>query len=200
MKYASTHRHSFHIYICLLSTSIHKERSLSVSRRLPQLTVEKNVLEFLNYLKFILYLKYDNFSTTWCMTRLPLLPIIDVRAHYIIQLEIHNNTSYLSGNNDAAVNKKNNKITCKKYTRFFLVLSVLNINISDDKVHNLVVNIVDLNEFISYCYKYNQRFQVYFRIFRLTNQSAPSYSLLRRYCRKNMRCFCVFQIGLYNEL
>ena len=129
-----------------------------------------------------------------------MLPIIYVRAHYIIQLEIHKNTSFFSGNTDAAVNKKNNKITCKKYTRFFLVLSVLNINISDDKVHNLVVNIVDLNEFISYCYKYNQRFQVYFRIFRLTNQSAPSYSLLRRYCRKNMRCFCVFQIGLYNEL
>ena len=82
------HRHSFHIYICLLSTSIHKEGSLSVSRRLPQFTVEKNVLEFLNDLKFILYLKYDNFSTTWCMTRLPLLPIIYVRAHYIIQLEI----------------------------------------------------------------------------------------------------------------
>jgi hypothetical protein len=148
---AFIHRHSFHIYICLLSTSIHKERSLSVSRRLPQFTVEKYVLEFLNDLKFILYLKYDNFSTTCCMTRLPLLPIIYVRAHYIIQLEIHKNTSYFSGNTDAAVNKKNNKITRKKYTRFFLVLSVSNINISDDKVHNFVVNIVDLNEFISYC-------------------------------------------------
>jgi hypothetical protein len=58
-------------------TSIHRENSLSVLRRLPQFTVEKNVLEleFLNDLKFILYLKYDNFSTTWCMTRLPLLPI-----------------------------------------------------------------------------------------------------------------------------
>ena len=66
---------------------------------------EKNVLEFLNDLKFILYLKYDNFSTTWCMTRLPLLPIIYVRAHYIIQLEIHKNTSYFSGNTDAAVNR-----------------------------------------------------------------------------------------------
>ena len=94
-----------YIYICLLSTSIHKERSLSVSRRLPQFTIEKNVLEFLNDLKFILYLKYDNFSTTWCMTRLPLLPIIYVRAHYIIQLEIHKNTSYFSGNTDAAVNR-----------------------------------------------------------------------------------------------
>jgi hypothetical protein len=83
------------------------------------------------------------------MTRLPLLPIIYVRAHYIIQLEIHKNTSYFSGNTDAAVNKKNNKITRQKYTRFFLVLSVSNINISDDKVHNFVVNIVDLNEFIS---------------------------------------------------
>jgi hypothetical protein len=82
------HRHSFHIYICLLSTSIHKERSLSVSHRLPQFTVEKNVLEFLNDLKFILYLKYDNCSTSWCMTRLPLLPIIYIRAHYIIQLEM----------------------------------------------------------------------------------------------------------------
>ena len=60
--------------------------------RLPQFMVEKNVLEFLNDLKFILYLKYDNFSTIWCMTRLPLLPIIYVRAHYIIQLEIHKNT------------------------------------------------------------------------------------------------------------
>ena len=149
MNLAFIHRHSFHIYICLLSTSIHKERSLSVSRRLPQFTVEKYVLEFLNDLKFILYLKYDNFSTTCCMTRLPLLPIIYVRAHYIIQLEIHKNTSYFSGNTDAAVNKKNNKITRKKYTRFFLVLSVSNINISDDKVHNFVVNIVDLNEFIS---------------------------------------------------
>jgi hypothetical protein len=88
----SIHRHSFHIYICLLSTSIHKERSISVSRRLPQFTVEKKVFEFLNDLKFILYLKYDNFSATWCMTRLPLLPIIYVRAHYIIQLEIHKNT------------------------------------------------------------------------------------------------------------
>jgi hypothetical protein len=85
----SIHRHSFHIYICLLSTSIHKERSISVSRRLPQFTVEKKVFEFLNDLKFILYLKYDNFSATWCMTRLPLLSIIYVRAHYIIQLEIH---------------------------------------------------------------------------------------------------------------
>ena len=124
MNLAFIHRHSFHIYICLLSTSIHKERSLSVSRRLPQFTVEKYVLEFLNDLKFILYLKYDNFSTTCCMTRLPLLPIIYVRAHYIIQLEIHKNTSYFSGNTDAAVNKKNNKITCNKYTRFFLVLCV----------------------------------------------------------------------------
>ena len=85
------------------------------------------------------------------MTRLPLLPIIYVRAHYIIQLEIHRNTSFFPRNTDAAVNKKNNKITCKKYTMFFLVLSVSNINISDDKVHNFVVNIVDLNEFISYC-------------------------------------------------
>ena len=58
---------------------------------------KKNVLVFLNDLKFILYLKYDNFSTTWCMTRLPLLPIIYVRAHYIIQLEIHKNTSYFFG-------------------------------------------------------------------------------------------------------
>ena len=99
------HRYSFHIYVCLLSTSIHIERSLSVSRQLPQFTVEKNVLEFLNDLKFILYLKYDNFSTTWCMTCLPLLPIIYVRTHYIIQLEIHKNTSYLSGNTDAAVNR-----------------------------------------------------------------------------------------------
>ena len=49
---------------------------------------KKNVLESLNDLKFILYLKYDNFSTAWCMTRLHLLPIIYVRAHYIIQLEI----------------------------------------------------------------------------------------------------------------
>ena len=64
---------------------MHKERSLSVSSRLPQFTVENNVLEFLNDLEFIFYLKYDNFSTTWCMTRLPLLPIIYVRAHYIIQ-------------------------------------------------------------------------------------------------------------------
>ena len=72
---------------------------------LPQFTVEKNVLEFLNDLKFILYLKYENFSTTWCMTRLPLLPIIYVRAHYIIQLEIHKNTSYFSCNTDAAVNR-----------------------------------------------------------------------------------------------
>ena len=100
----SIHRHSFHIYICLLSTSIHKERSISVSRRLPQFTVEKKVFE-LNDLKFILYLKYDNFSTTWCMTRLPLLPIIYVRAHYIIQLEIHKNTKFFSGNTDAAVNR-----------------------------------------------------------------------------------------------
>ena len=66
---------------------------------------KKNVIESLNDLKFILYLKYDNFSTTWCMTRLPLLPIIYVRAHYIIQLEIHKNTSYFSGNTDAAVNR-----------------------------------------------------------------------------------------------
>jgi hypothetical protein len=94
-----------YIYVCLLSTSIHKERSLSVSRQLPQFTVEKNVLEFLNDLKFILYLKYDNFSTTCCMTRLPLLPIIYVKTHYIIQLEIHKNTSYFSGNTDAAVNR-----------------------------------------------------------------------------------------------
>ena len=142
---------SYTVYICLLSTSIHKERSLSVSRRLPQFTVEKNVSEFLYDLKLILYLKYDNFSTTWCMTRLLLLPIIYVRAHYIIQLEIHKNTSYFSGNTDSAVNKTNNKITCNKYMRFFLVLSVSNINISDDKFHNFVVNIVDLNEFISYC-------------------------------------------------
>jgi hypothetical protein len=78
---------------------------------------------FLNDLKFILYLKYDNFSTTWCMTRLPWLPIIYVRAHYIIQLEIHKNTSYFSGNTDAAVNKKNNKITRKKYTRFLSSIS-----------------------------------------------------------------------------
>jgi hypothetical protein len=48
------------------------------------------------------------------MTRLPWLPIIYVRAHYIIQLEIHKNTSYFSGNTDAAVNKKNNKITCNE--------------------------------------------------------------------------------------
>ena len=41
------HRHLFHIYICLLSTSTPKERSLSVLRRLPQFTVEKTVLEFL---------------------------------------------------------------------------------------------------------------------------------------------------------
>ena len=47
------------------------------------------------------------------------------------------------------MNKKNNKITCKKYTRFFLFLLLSNINISDDKVHNFAVNIVDLNEFIS---------------------------------------------------
>ena len=47
-------------YIYLFTIYIHKERSLSVSRRLPQFTVEKNVLEFLNDLKFILYLKYDN--------------------------------------------------------------------------------------------------------------------------------------------
>jgi hypothetical protein len=99
------HGHSFHIYICLLSTSIHKERSLSVSRQLPQFTVEKNVLEFLNDLKFILYLKYDNFSTTWCMIHLPFLPIIYVRTHYIIQFEIHKNTSCFSGNTDAAVNR-----------------------------------------------------------------------------------------------
>ena len=104
-KLITNHRHSFHICICLLSTSIHKERSLSVLHRLPQFTVEKNVLEFLNDLKFILYLKYDNFSTTWCMTRLLLLPIIYVRAHYIIQLEIHKNTSYFFGNTDAAVNR-----------------------------------------------------------------------------------------------
>jgi hypothetical protein len=65
--------------------------------------------EFLNDLKFILYLKYDNFSTTWCMTRLLLLPIIYVRAHYIIQLEIHKNTSYFFGNTDAAVNRKTDK-------------------------------------------------------------------------------------------
>ena len=87
--------------------------------------------------------------------------------------------------------KKTIQSPVKKHTRFFLVLSVSNINISHDKVHNFVVNIVDLSEFISYCYKYNQRFQVYFLIFRLINQSAPSYSLLRRYCRKNMRYFCV---------
>ena len=99
---------------------------------------KKNVFEFLNDFKFILYLKYDNFSTTWCMTRLPLLPIIYVRAHYIIQLETHNNKSYFSGNTNAAVNKKNNKITCKKYTRFFLVLSLSNINISDDKSTTLL--------------------------------------------------------------
>jgi hypothetical protein len=55
------------LYICLLSTSIHKDRSLSVLPRLRQFTVEKNVLEFLNDLKFILYLKYDNFSTIWRM-------------------------------------------------------------------------------------------------------------------------------------
>ena len=79
------------------------------------------------------------------------------------------------------------------YTRCFLVLNVSNINISDNKVHKCVVNSVNLN-------KYNQGFQVYFWIFRLTNQSAPSYSLLDRYGRKKMRCFCVFQVGLYNEL
>ena len=66
---------------------------------------KKMFLDFLNDLRFILFLKYDNCSTTWCMTRLPLLPIIYVRAHYIIQLEIHKNTSYFSGNTDAAVNR-----------------------------------------------------------------------------------------------
>ena len=51
---------SYTVYICLLSTSIHKERSLSVSRRLPQFTVEKNVLEFLYDLKCIFYnMMYD---------------------------------------------------------------------------------------------------------------------------------------------
>jgi len=35
------------LFIYILSTFIHKERSLSVSRRLPQFTVEKNILEFL---------------------------------------------------------------------------------------------------------------------------------------------------------
>jgi hypothetical protein len=53
------------------ATSIHKERSFSVSRRLLQFTVDKNVIEFLNDIKFTLYLKYDIFSTTWCMTRIP---------------------------------------------------------------------------------------------------------------------------------
>jgi hypothetical protein len=47
------------------------------------------------------------------------------------------------------------------YTRCFLVLNVSDININDNKVHKFVVNSVDLN-------KYNQRFQVYFLIFRLT--------------------------------
>jgi hypothetical protein len=87
-----------------------------------------------------------------------------------------------------------------KNTRGFFLFCLSNINISDDKVYNFVVNIVDLNEFISYCYKYNQIFQVYFWIFRLTNQRAPPYLLLRRYCRKKIWCFCVFQVGLYNEL
>jgi hypothetical protein len=74
--------------------------------------------------------------------------------------------------------KKSNTIACKMYTRCFLVLNVSNINISDNKVHKFVVNSVDLN-------KYNQRFQVYFWIFRLTltchvstNQSAPGVAIL----------------------
>ena len=94
------------------------------------------------------------------------------------------NTSHLFCNTDPVVNKKNNKITCKRYKRCFFVLNVSNINISDNKVHKfVVVNSVDLK-------KYNQRFQVYFWIFRLTlachvstNQSAPSYSLRIHYFR-----------------
>ena len=54
-----------YIFVYYLRLSIKKG-----SRRLPQFTVGKNVLEFLNDLKFILYLKYDNFSTTWWMTYL----------------------------------------------------------------------------------------------------------------------------------
>ena len=145
---------SYTVYICLLSTSIHKERSLSVSRRLPQFTVEKNVSEFLYDLKLILYLKYDNFSTTWCMTRLLLLPIIYVRAHYIIQLEIHKNTSYFSSNTATQQWIKQTVKSPVKNTRGFFLFCLCQISIyyiSGDKVHNFVVNIVDLNEFISYC-------------------------------------------------
>ena len=81
------------------------------------------------------------------MTRIPWLPIIYVRAHYIIQLEIHKNTSHCFCNTDPAVNKKKpSKIACKKYTRCFLVLNVSNINISDNKVHKCVVNSVDLKK------------------------------------------------------
>jgi len=93
------------LVVYYLVTSTHKESSLSVSRWLPQFTVKKTVLEFLKRAKIILYFKYDNFSTPWCMTRLPWLPIIYVRAHYIIQLEIHKNTSHCFCNTDPAVNR-----------------------------------------------------------------------------------------------
>ena len=39
------------------------------------------------------------------MARLPWLPIIYVRAHYIIHLEIHKNTSYFFGYTDPARNR-----------------------------------------------------------------------------------------------
>jgi hypothetical protein len=148
-KLITSHRHSFHACICLLSTFIHKERSLSVSRRLPQFTVEKNVLEFLNDLKFILYLKYDNFSTTWCMTCLPFV------ANYLHQSSLYNptwNTPHVFPAIPTQQWIQNRIKSPVKNTRgFFLLCLVSNINISDDKVHNFVVNIVDLNEFISYC-------------------------------------------------
>ena len=40
------------------------------------------------------------------MARLPWLPIIYVRAHYIIRLEIHKNTSYFFGYTDPARNSR----------------------------------------------------------------------------------------------
>jgi hypothetical protein len=83
--------------------------------------------------------------------------------------------------------KKPNKITCKKYTRFFLVLSMSNINISDDKVHNFVVNIVDLNCcFVYYTYKYNQ--------------SNRNYSAILAICRVASNAFWDSKPELFSDI
>ena len=117
------------------------------------------------------------------------------------EMDFYNASSLKQQSVGRHVNKKKTiKLPVENSRDIFLFLNVSNINISDNKVHKRVVNSVDLN-------KYNQRFQVYFWIFWLTltchvstNKIAPSYSLLDPYCRNNVRSFCVFQVGLYNEL